>query len=291
MAESRKSYRAYSGNRYNLRSRVLNQIVRIEGLADTLGPLGDFLVTNFKGLLLGAFVLAAGILTVFSVLGMNGGATKAQNLPAIIMLIIAFLLITLNIILTNPVRGSQLIVSFKFLIKKLKAVKAGKQRLNIYEMYKEDESGGTVRTLYRGNFVYLSVFQVRGTVSPVSTPEQLEYLASLEHSALTTMTEDVVLTTVNSIEKISIKPALKPKNVTPAMQKLMERDYQITMDLPINQQLNTNIVIAADSPESLWTERESLQKTFQQGLVIGYTQLRNKKLKDYFMGIYGDYRE
>lgn len=289
MASEKKPYKAYSGNRFNLRAKALHQIIRIEALASSMGPLGDFLITNLMGLLIAMLVFAIGVFVEFLIIGANGGATAGRNWYVILMVGVATVLLTLNTILTNPAKGSQLVVSMKYLFKKMLSIgkRNKKERLRIFKFDENDTTQGTVVTMYRQSKVYMSVYSVRGTISPVNFDDQLEYLAAIEHNVLTTPTRDIVLSTVNSIEEVSIKPAVLPKNATPAMREMRKRDYEITSHLPINQQLRTNIVITADTPESLWTERESLQTQFRKGLVVGYNQLRGKDLKEFFKGIYG----
>ncbi|GAA3265388.1 hypothetical protein GCM10017706_28030 [Lactococcus lactis subsp. hordniae] len=78
------------------------------------------LVTTWLGLILTILVLAMGIALIGHAIFANSMATVVANIPAIILILIGTILISLNSVVTNPAMGLQVIVSLKFLNKRMR---------------------------------------------------------------------------------------------------------------------------------------------------------------------------
>src|SRR5699024_3406557 len=119
MAKER-DFDKFAGNKYSLRAKSGHTIKRIDAISKSLGALGDLLVTTWLGIALSAVTLGAVAFMIVHAITANGFATFVPNIPAISLILVGSLLISINVLMTNPSMGSQFIVSMKFVIEKIK---------------------------------------------------------------------------------------------------------------------------------------------------------------------------
>lgn len=279
----------FSGNRFSLRARSSDQIKRIDSISNSLGAVGDFLVSTWGGIMMAVLTLGGGGFLVFHAVYANQFATLIQNIPAIILIVIGSILIALNVMMTNPSMGSQFKVSLVFLIKKFekRSTWGKRQKIRPFAIDKNDPYKSTVKTMYKGRLRYMAVYQVRGSVSPVTFSDDLDILARLDRQAITLMERDTVLSTVNGIQTAKTAPKRLPRNATPAMRERRDKLYEIASNLPHNQQLKTLMIVNSPNLASLRAKTESIEKIFDQNLVVGYVRLDGKDLKSAFFDIFG----
>lgn len=284
----------YSGNRANLRAKAIHQIKRIEAISNTLGSLGDFLVTTWGGIFFSLGILGLGAIIIFLTLYNASFVIILENiLPAILMLI-GVILLALNAVLTNPVQGSQLVVSIKFIANKLKNIKSSKQRIKFrpFRFLPGDDKQSVVQQLFLDGhtlkYRYIVAYNVRGIVSPVTFDADLEASASADADLLMNNERDTVLSTAVTIDKTTVRKKRVPRNATPAMIAKRNLQYNLTHDLPNNQQIKTMVVISAPTIELLRQRMQHLESSYHRGLVVGYKRLVGKELKDRFNGIFGE---
>ncbi|MBD5430507.1 hypothetical protein [Lactobacillus sp.] len=280
-------FKNYSGNRTNLRARAINQIKRV-GISEHLGALGDFLVTTWGGILTALGILGIGAIIIFMILNLADFSILLQNTIPAILMIIGLVLIALNALLTNPVQGSQIIVSAKFLYKKFRTwgIK-GKRHQEKWWRFLDDKED-IVETIYKNRPYYLAVYNVRGVVSPVTFDRDLEDAASADNNLLLNNERDTVLATVVSVDKTNVKKKQLPLNATPAMRAKRNMQYSLTSNLPNNQQIKTLNILAAPSVSILRQRITHLESAYQTGLVVGYRRLRGKDIKNSFKEIFGE---
>lgn len=281
-------YSKYAGNRFSLRAKPSDQIKRIDSLSNTLGVLGDLLVSTWGGILM-AIVTFFGLggFMVFKAISANHGATLLSNIIPVLMIIVGMLLISLNVILTNPSFGSQLKISRKFLIKKIIYRKPStKVDLKRFKFYDINQS--VIETRFKNNPRYMVVYQVRGAVSPVTFKSELNRLAELNQQLLQNIEKNVIVTTVNSIQTAIVKPKKLPENATDDMIRRRNLLYKVVSTLPKNQQLKTLIFLTANTPDELRARTEVMENVFRRGLVISYWRLTGKDAKEGFQLLYGE---
>lgn len=275
-----------AGNRFSLRSKPYNQIKRIDALSNNFGAIGEFLVSTWGGIMIGIVTAGFGAIASFLTLSSNGGATAIANIIPALLILIGSLALAINVIMTNPSMGSQLIVSVKFLFDKIQNnSKRGKtEPLRIFRL--NDEQSDVLERLVKGRMTYTAVFSVRGTVSPVSFREELLQLERLNRQWLVNMERDTVVTCTNAVQKAHVEPIPLPRNATPAMVARRDAMYQRINTLRKNQQLKTTITIKAGNLATLQERVAITERIFNGGLVVGYTRLHGDDLKAEVKRIY-----
>lgn len=285
------SYNDLGGNKVNLRSKATGQIKRVEQLSSILGALGDFLVTTWGGIIAMLAFFAVALIIMFSILSKLPIEVLVKSVVPVILIVVGVLLLGLNIMLTNPVQGSQLMVSVKFLIDKIKKINTSardREKFKDFSFYDEDQT--IVQQNYKGKRRYMTVFSIRGIVSPVTFASDQEIAAAADSNLLRNIGRSTVLSTVVTLKKTTVKKRFLPRNATPAMIAKRELQYKITSDAHHNQQIETVNILCAKSIESLRGQTEHLKAAYSRGLVIGYRQLQGKEIKRTFNSILGEDR-
>ncbi|EKZ0201714.1 hypothetical protein QPI79_002213 [Enterococcus faecalis] len=284
------NFSRFSGNRFSLRAKSSDQIKRLDSLSNSLGAVGDILVSTWGGIIMGILTLGLGGFLIFRAVTANNMSTLVQNIVPIIFILIGSILIALNVIMTNPSMGSQFFVSFKFVVSKIKKNTDSGKTVDFkpYRFYKNDPQKSIIEAVYKGKLRYLAIYRVRGAVSPVTFEKDLELLASLDRQSLTNMEKDSLLTTINSVQATKVSPKQLPKNATSSMIKRRDMRYNITANLPYNQQLKTIVIVVAPTPDILRVRSESLENSFSKGLVIGYLRLCGADAQKEINDIYGE---
>lgn len=281
----------YAGNRTNLRSKPMSQIHRIGGISKVLGSnLGDFLVSTWGNAFLAVGIIGVGGIFIFLVIRNAGVAIFAQNILPMFLMIIGLLFLALNAVLTNPVQGSQIVVSAKFLMNKLRQIhNAGERQMFApFRFLPDDESQSIVEQQYQNKNYYMAVYNVRGTVSPVTFDTDLEIAGLADSNLLKNCGRDTVITTVVNVDKTTVKKRPLPINATPDMIAKRNMQYDITHGLPHNQQVKTTVLVVAPSVELLRERSGQFEAACQRGLVIGYQRLTGKVCKQRFKTIFGE---
>ena len=281
----------FAGNRANLRSKAVNQIKRVTAISEHLGALGDFLVTTWGGVLISISILAIGFILIFLVLRLADMHIFFENaLPALLMLI-GVILVALNALLTNPVQGSQAIVSTKFIFTKMRNFGTSKvRRQEKWFRFWDNGKKDIIETTHRRKHYYIAVYNVRGIVSPTTFDSDLELAASADEGLLHNNERDTTLVTVVSIDQTHVKKRELPKNATPAMIQKRNLQYNLTANLPYNQQISTSMLMVAPNANILKNRITHLESAFHQGLVVGYKRLKGKDAQAVFMEIFGEGR-
>lgn len=283
-----KKLSSFSGNKFSLRAKSIQMVKRIEGLSNHLGALGDFLVTTWAGIMGSIVVVGFGGTLFWFLISANNWNTLKENILPASCIVVATLLMALNMVLTNPSKGLQILVSFSFLKNKLSGVnKNNWQDLRIFRFYKNDESYSTIEILEPKNRIkYLAIYQTRGTVSPVAFNSELEIATLANRSMLENMERDTTITKIISIESTKVHKPVLPKNKTEAMERKRNLMYSITNNRPSNQRLKTILVICAPTPQVLRVRAKSVESAFNHGLVVGYKRLRGNEAINSIKGIY-----
>lgn len=279
----------YAGNRTNLRSKPMGQIHRIGGISKVLnGNLGDFLVSTWGNAFLAVGILGVGGILIFFIIRNASFEIFAQNILPMLLMILGLLFLALNAVLTNPVQGSQIIVSAKFLRNKLRQVhKAGEREMFApFRFLPGDESQSIVQQQYKNKNYYMAVYNVRGTVSPVTFDEDLEIAGMADSNLLKNSGRDTLIDTVVSVDKTTVRKRMLPINATPDMVAKRNMQYEITHGLPNNQQIKSTVIVVAPSVELLRERSGQFEAACQRGLVIGYQRLTGKVCKKRFKTIF-----
>lgn len=280
----------YSGNRTNLRSKSYNQIHRIGGVSYILGALGDFLVTTWINAIMAILIFAVGIFFIFFCVKNAGIAIIAQNVMPIILMVIGLLLVTINVVMTNPVQGAQIIVSTKFLKNKFHKIGYGSKNRKVFKPFRfleGDESNAIVEASINNKHYYMMAYTVRGTVSPVTFDSDLEISANADAGLLKNIERDSLIVTTINVEKTEVRKRPLPKNATPAMINKRNMQYNLTSNIPNNQQLKITLIIVSPTLELLRERNNQLVSAFNRGMVIGYNLLTDKETKKRFNSIFG----
>jgi hypothetical protein len=277
-----------AGNRANLRSEWYNQIKKTDSVTSILGPLSNVLVTTWGGLFMGMGSLGLGIFAIVKLVTANGTHTLIANIPAILLVLIGTILITLNVVLTNPAMGSQIKVSLRFLAFKLANYsKRGKYQSlrDLYRISKDDAN--VIETSASGRRKYMAVYQVRGIVSPVTFDNELERMERVNGDMLSNLGRDTQIDKIVTIQKARVLMPVLPKNATPGMRELAQRQYNLARSIPDNQQLTSHIIIVAPSIKTLYDRLNFVETAFRNGLVISYSRLSGEQSKKEIHKIYG----
>lgn len=284
-----RDFGKFAGNKYSLRARAGHMIKRIDALSKSLGALGDLLVTTWMGLALAVVTLGGGAALIVHAVTTNKAATFVPNIPAIILFGVGTILIAINVVMTNPSMGSQFLVSSKFVFEKVKNRGQGDATTD-FKPFKfaagiNDQS--VVEARINGSTVFLVMYRVKGTVSPVTFSNELNELARLDNQLLENIEKDTILSIINSVQAAKVEPKELPKNATEAMIRKRNKNYEITSGLNYNQQLKTRVALSANNLDALRGKMESLENVFRQGLVISFERLTGDKLKREYKDIYG----
>ncbi|HIB1874855.1 TPA: hypothetical protein ACWWCX_002365 [Enterococcus faecium] len=285
-------YKRYSGNRFSLRAKTNHIIKRLDFVSNHLGPLGELLVSTWESLAITIIPIGLGIFLVGYIgFAERGNLIKENAIPSI-LIILGVLLVSLNTLMVNPSYGSQFVVSIKFLLAKLKSGHSSEKivNLNIFKFSKEIIEKNVIETEVNGKEIYLVMYDVRGSVSGITFDSELERLAFLDSQLLSNFERDTILSTINSIQPTKIVEKKLPKNATEDMIKKRNMNHKIVSSLKYNHKIDTKIMIAAPNFDVLRERIDSIEKVFQQGLVIGYRRLKGKELKKNFNEIYGEMR-
>lgn len=289
MAGNSKDYNQLAGNRYSLRAKTYHMIRRIDFISNHLGSVGDLLVTTWLGLVLALITLAGGIALIGYALMANNMATLVKNLPAVLLFLIGTLLICLNVMMTNPSMGLQIMVSAKFIRKKIQGQKTSGKSIDFrpFRFAEGIENKSVVETVLDKETQYLVMYRVKGTVSPITFQNELNELARLNHQLLTNIERDTVLVTINSVQSSKVRKKELPANATEAMKRKRDINYLVASSIKFNQQLDTLMVLSCPNLDVLRSRMDSLENIFRRGIVIGYYQLVGEELKKEFNKVYG----
>lgn len=287
MAEDNGRKMNTAGNRFSLRNSAMNQIKRVESISTFLGPVGDLLVSTWGGILMGLLTLVGTVFLVVMTLSANGGHTLLQNSIPAIIIAISGAIIAVNVMMTNPSQGSQLKVSLAFLLSHIHNKRSAKASpLNIFRVSKNDPA--VCEYLVNGKVAYLAVYVVRGVVSQVSFPAELEIAEALDRQLLLGLERDTTMATANLIQKMEVsKIPLSNVNATPAMKRRRDRLYNIAKNIPNNQSLHTVVTFKCDDPMILSDRVRMAETVFAKGLTVGYERLKGDEMKAEVKRIYG----
>ena len=279
----------FSGNKFSLRSKPLDQIKRIDIITKLAPKVGDILVTTWSNVILVLATLGAGALWVSKIISTDNFAVIIPNLIPSIFIAIGFLLVALNVALTNPSIGSQFTTSLSFLRGKYqkRGQKGKKQKVRPYRLIDIEGTQEIVETQFKRKERYMMVYQVRGSVSPVSFEGELEQYARLNASVLTNMDMDATINSINSIQSAEVQQKTLGSNATPEMIRRRNANYRTVKNLKHNQQLKTLVVITSRTFNSMYNKADALENAFKKGLVIGYVRLEGKELKKALNNIFG----
>lgn len=290
MAKNLKDYNQYAGNRYSLRAKSYHMIKRVDFISNRLGYLGDLLVTTWLGVILTVLTLAGGIGLISKAIMANNMLTAIKNLPAVGLFLVGTLLICLNVLMTNPSMGLQIVVSSKFIVDKIKKRHEGRLGVSVdfkpFKFAEDIVNKSVVETVFYKETQFLVMYRVRGSVSPVTFENELNNLAQLNHQLLTSIERDTIVTVVNSVESSKVEPKKLPKNATTAMKRKRDINYKVASSIDFNQQLETIVVVYCPNLDVLRSRMDSIETVFRRGLVIGYVQLADDALKKEFNRIY-----
>lgn len=279
----------YSGNKFSLRSKPLDQIKRIDVITKLAPKVGDILVTTWSNVILVIATLGVGALWVSKILSTDHFAVIIPNLVPLIFVAVGFLLVAFNVALTNPSFGSQFSTSLSFLRGKYakRGQKGKKIKVRPYRLVDIEGIQEVVETRYKKNERFMMVYQVRGSVSPVSFDGELEQYAKLNASLLANIDTDATLDSINAIQNAEVHQKTLGKNATPEMIRRRNANYRTVKELKHNQQLKTLVVITSRTLNGLYNKADTLENAFNRGLVIGYMRLDGKELKKALNSIFG----
>lgn len=279
-------FRKFAGNKFSLRASFLTQVRRIDSLNKIIGAsLSELLVSTWGSIFLGMSIIGLSGLIVGGI-ALNK-STLIKNIPSIILIILGSILIVLNVALVNPSIGSQITVSFNYIKNKYsrRTIGTDKQKLDMFKF--ADDSKQVIEGNILGKTFYMTIFSVRGAVSPVSFDAELNELAELNKGLMSNLERDVTIIKINAVQKANVKKKELPSNTTPEMVYMRDRKYRIVNDLKRNQQLRTTVIISSQNYNSLVAKTENVKVRFRQGLVVGYKQLSGKEAKNEIYKIYG----
>lgn len=284
-----RDFERYAGNKYSLRAKSGHMIKRIDAISKSLGALGDLLVTTWMGIAMSFVTIGVGGFMIVHAITSNNFATFVPNIPAIVFMLIGTILISINVLMTNPSMGSQFLVSLKFVFEKIRNSSKGGKTINFrpFQLAEGIEDQSVVEARIEGRSTYLVMYQVKGAVSPVTFPDELNELARLDNQLLRNIERDTVLATVNSVQSSKVERKKLPNNATEAMKKKRDLNYSITSGLLYNQQLKTLVVLSTTDLDALRGKMDSLETVFRQGLVVTYKRLKGRELKQAYKDIYG----
>ncbi|WP_221772901.1 hypothetical protein [Listeria booriae] len=283
-----KDYRALAGNKYSLRAKSYHMIRRVDFISNSLGALGDLLVTTMLGFILAMLTILAGLgCIIYAIMG-NDFQTAVPNILPIFLIAIGAVLVSLNVLLTNPSRGLQFAVSMRFVRKKIRSQTPSGTTIEYdpFRFVQGIDSKSVLEMNVDGKIRYIAAYRVRGAISPVCFDADLNDLAGLNSRLLFSMERDTVLTTINSVNTSTVEKRELPPNATDAMKRKRDINYRVTANLKYNQQLNTLVVLSTNTLDVMRSRMESLEIIFRQGLVVGHVRLQDEELKKAMRDIY-----
>ncbi|HLQ97024.1 MAG TPA: hypothetical protein VK108_11740 [Pseudogracilibacillus sp.] len=284
-----RDFDKFAGNKYSLRARSGHMIKRIDALSKSLGALGDLLVTTWMGIAMAVVTLGGGGALVVHAIVANNLETLVPNIPAIILISFGTILISINVVMTNPSMGSQFIVSTKFVFEKIKNRGQGDKTTDFrpFKFAAGINDQSVVEANISGRTVFLVMYRVKGTVSPVTFSNELNELARLDNQLLNNIEKDTILSTINSVQSANVELKKLPNNATEAMIRKRDINHAITSGLNYNQQLKTRVVLSAANLDVLRGKMESLESVFRKGMVVSFERLKGSNLKREYKDIYG----
>lgn len=278
-----------SGNKMSLRSTALKQIKRIDAISNSLGSLGDLLVSTKESLLMSIIALAVPGMGGFFFATMPTHYAKfGVNLAPFIMTLIAGIIIALNTMLVNPSQGSQLIVSFKYWINSM-----DNNSLQVlvderpYRFYKNSLDRSIIESMWDGHKHYTSIIKVQGNVSRTSFDEDLKILEKINKNALESMDRQTVRTTINFIGTPKTKKKIAARNATPDMKYRTNELYRTIKSLGDMQTLETYIILDNRNPRRLQNAINNQFTYFQRGLVVTAHIEKDDELKKTMQLLFG----
>lgn len=278
MAEPRHD----SGNKMSLRSTALQQLQRIDSLSNSMGSLGDFLVSTKASILTSIVVL--GIPPIIEVFLLAGGAFAYNfflTIFSIVLVILGAVLLALNTVFVNPSQGSQFLISLRYWREFFGSSKKGIwQKIKPYRFTKKSADRDVLESIYKGQKYYTAVFKVQGNVSRTSFENDLDILHNLNTESISGLERDTVRTTINFIGIPNTKPKILNPNATPEMierQKVLNR---VINQLGGVQMLETYVILDSRSYSALRKKIRAQKTFFNQGLVVSSRLLVGKELQD-----------
>lgn len=285
MAEKHKE----SGNKMSLRSTALKQIKRIDAISNSLGSLGDLLVSTKESLLMSIIALAIPGMGGFFFATMPTHYAKfGANLVPFIMTLIAAIIIALNTMLVNPSQGSQLIVSFKYWANSM-----DNDNLQVlvkeqpYRFYKNSLDRSIIESMWDGHKHYTSIIKVQGNVSRTSFDEDLQILEKINKNALESMDRQTVRTTINFIGTPKTKRKIIARNATSDMKYRATELFRTIKSLGDMQTLETYIILDNRNPRRLQNAINNQFTYFQRGLVVTAHIEKDAELKKTMQLLFG----
>lgn len=270
-----------SGNKMSLRSTAMKQIKRIDAISNSLGALGDLLVSTKESLMMSIIALAIPGMGGFFFASMpTHYARLGQNAVPFILVLIASVVIALNTMLVNPSQGSQLIVSFKYWTES--AGDSHMQELvkeKPFRFYKNSLDRSVLESMWDGHKHYTSVIKVQGNVSRTSFDEDLVALERINKTSLESLDRQTVRTTINFIGTPKTQKKKVAKNATPEMHYRAEEIYRTIKSLGDMQTLETYIILDNRNPRRLQNAINNQFTYFQRGLVVTAHIVKDEELK------------
>lgn len=273
------------GNKMSLRSTEMSRIMRISAISDSTGKLGELLVTTLAGLLMGALI-GAGLIVIDILIIMKRPETIGANIIPIIGTILASLMLTLNIIFTNPALGSQFAVSMSYLYNRVKNFRTRNMVKRIDNMRVSKDFPELVEQHGFGSRHYIIAFSVRGVVSRVSFENDLAIFHSLSARLLRNLEQSTQLTCINNVSSADVQPMKLPENATEMMKARATEIYEYAKNAGTNQQLTTLVVLSSQNPTELLNHADLAENALHDGLSVGYTRLTAKQAKKEIKSIY-----
>ena len=196
-----------SGNKMSLRSEALDQIKRIDSISQSMGSLGDFLVSTLLSILASLVIFAVFPLIALGV-AVKGAGLITNAIPFIGVLIGSFL-VALNALFVNPSQGSQLLISIRYILSQFGDNNKRYWRKDRYFRFStKDPECAVLESKYKGRTHYTLVYKVQGTVSQTSFDDDLLYLKEVNKNAIDGLEKDTVRTTINFIGIPRTKPSI-----------------------------------------------------------------------------------
>ena len=276
-----------SGNKMSLRSEALDQIKRIDSISQSMGSLGDFLVSTLLSILASLVIFAVFPLIALGV-AVKGAGLITNAIPFVGVLIGSFL-VALNALFVNPSQGSQLLISIRYILSQFGDNNKRYWRKDRYFRFStKDPERAVLERKYKGRTHYTLVYKVQGTVSQTSFDDDLLYLKEVNKNAIDGLEKDTVRTTINFIGIPRTKPKTLNSNATREMQLRQKTLSRIVTGLQDTQVLETYIVLDNESYESLMKKARAHEVFFNQGMVVTYHMLKGDELKKLINKLYAN---
>lgn len=269
-----------SGNKMSMRASAFDQIKRIDAISNSLGTLGDLLVSTKKSLMLSIVALAVPTFIGFFMAYNSNVKNLVHNAIPLTLIVIGALITALNTMLVNPSKGPQLIVSFKYWSDSIKD-----NSMNIltketpFRFYKNSMDRSVLESMWDGHKHYTAVIKVQGNVSRTSFDEDLVTLESINKTSLESMDRHTIRTTINFIGTPKTQQKKVAKNGTPEMHYRSAELYRTIKSLGDMQTLETYIILDNRNPRRLQNAINNQFTYFQRGLVVTAHIVKDEELK------------